>query len=405
MKDGAGRTAAWEFRTGWPTLAGATLGLATGALTIFYFTQGLFFAPLGEAFGWTRSQLSMTNLIGGVEVAFASVIVGWLVDRYGVRGPALVAYIIIALAFVGLSLAGPSLPLFMALQLLVLGCGAANGPPNYTRAINQSFDRARGMALGLAMAGAGAMAIIAPPVMAWVIQGHGWRAGYQALALVTVISAPIVLVLLSRGRRPGPAQVLGAPEVAPSLAAALGNLVFLRLLAAFALAAVGMGGLNLHLVALLLDQGYDLSHAAGIQGLIGLSMLVGRLLFGYLADRFFAPRVGALAIALAAVGLFLLAGFGGAAAPATAVLVGLAMGAEADVIGYVTARYFGLPAYGRLFGLLYGAYTIGLGGGGFLLARMQASFGGYGPGLVAAGVLTAAGAALLAGAPRFTPAA
>ncbi len=77
MKDGAGRTAAWEFRTGWPTLAGATLGLATGALTVFYFTQGLFFAPLGEAFGWTRSQLSMTNLIGAVEA---------LVDGPGVVG-------------------------------------------------------------------------------------------------------------------------------------------------------------------------------------------------------------------------------------------------------------------------------------------------------------------------------
>ena len=354
--------------------------------------------PLGEAFGWTRRRLSIINLIGGIEIALASVAVGWLVDRFGGRGPAAVAYGVIALAFLGMSLVGPSWPVFLTLQLVVIGFGPANGPPNYTRAVNRSFDRARGLALGLALAATGLAALLFPPILAGVIQARGWRAGYRALALVTVAAAPVVLLLLSRGRLAPAAPA--APGERVTLRQALRHPTYLRLLVAFALASVGLGGLTLHLVPVLVDDGYDLKRAAAVQGLIGLSALGGRLVTGWLADRLFAPRVAAAAIAAAACGLTLLAVLGGAAGPAAAVLAGLATGAESDMIGYLTARYFGLPAYGRLYGLLYGAYTAGLGGGAFLLAQVQAA-AGYGPGLIACAGLMAIGAALLAGAPRF----
>ncbi|MDB5459420.1 MAG: transporter, superfamily protein, partial [Caulobacteraceae bacterium] len=129
--DWAARAAIQEVRKSWPTLAGASLGLGTGALTIFFYTQGLFVGPLNHEFGWTRQQLSLVSLIGGFEIAAASVIVGWLVDRFGVRAPALGGYVLVTLAFLGLSAVRGSLPLFMLLQLSIIGFGAANGPANY----------------------------------------------------------------------------------------------------------------------------------------------------------------------------------------------------------------------------------------------------------------------------------
>jgi MFS family permease len=400
---GEADTALRELRRAWPTLAGASWGLGFGALTIFFYTQGLFLGPLKQEFGWTRQQLSLVSLIGGFEIAGTSVLVGWLVDRFGVRGPALVAYVMVALAFAGLGMGVWSLPMFVLLQLLVIGFGAGNGPANYTRAINQSFDKARGLALGGALAGPGLLALVAPPVIAWVIQTYGWRAGYQAMALATAVSAPIVLGLLSfGGRRARPsAAARPALRLPLSLSGALRDRLFLRLLASFFLMAIGGGGLVLHMAPLLTDAGYDLGHAAKVQGLIGLSILFGRLGMGYLVDRIFAPWVAAGATTLAALGLFALAGFGPAVAPLTAVLIGLSLGAEGDIIGYVTARYFGLPSYGQLYGLLYGAYTVGLGVGPFLLALLDGAFGGYEPALWTAGGLLLAGAALLLGAPRF----
>ena len=77
------------------------------------------------------------------------------------------------------------------------------------------------------------------------------------------------------------------------------------------------------------------------------------------------------------------------------------MGAEGDIIGYVTARYFGLASYGQLYGLLFGAYTAGLGIGPFILALGEEAFGSYTPALWICGGLLLAGAALMAGAPRF----
>ena len=391
-----------ELRKGWPTLAGAFWGLGFGALTLFFYTQGLFLEPLKQEFGWTRQQLSLVSLIGGFEIAGASVLVGWLVDRYGSRGPALVAYIVVAAAFTALGLVVRSLPLFMLSQLLIIGFGAGNGPANYTRAVNQSFDKARGLALGLALAGPGALALLAPPAVAWVIGAHGWRAGYLSMALATAVSAPIVLGLLSLGHR-GTTSVgsTAAPSPPLPLVKALGRPLYLRLLFSFFLMAAGVGGLTLHIAPILTEGGYSLVHAAAIQGLIGLSVLFGRLVMGFLVDRIFAPWVAAVAAALAALGLFLLAGIGPPAAPLAAILIGLCMGAEGDIIGYVTARYFGLASYGQLYGLLYGAYTVGLGSGAFILALLNGAFGSYSPPLWIAGGVLLAGGALLATAPRF----
>ena len=97
-----------------------------------------------------------------------------------------------------------------------------------------------------------------------------------------------------------------------------------------------------------------------------------------------------------ACGAFL-ASLGADAAPLTAILIGLCMGAEGDVIAYLTARYFGLASYGQL----YGAYTVGLGSGAFVPALLNGAFHSYGPPLWIAGGVLLVGGALLATAPRF----
>jgi MFS family permease len=400
MDEGAD-TAVREMRRGWPTLLGAALGMGTGALSIFYYTQGLFFGPLQQAFGWTRQQLSLVSAAGGFEIAIASVLVGWLVDRFGVRGPALVAYGLVTAAFAALAANTGVLPLFIALQLAVLALGPANGPPSYTRAVNQSFQRARGLALALALTGPGLAALLAPTLLARVIHSHGWRGGYLVLALVTAVSAPVVLILLSFGRRRAPPAPVPALSAAPPLTKALRDPLFLRLLAGFLLMSVGAGGLSVHLIPLLTDAGRDMAAAARVQSLIGLSIIGGRLLMGLIVDRVFAPWAAAAATVLTALGLFALAGFGAGAAPVAAMLAGLSMGAEGDVIGYVTARYFGLGSYGRLYGLLYGAYTIGLGLGPLLMGWGYQRFGGYGVSLGISGGLLLTAATIIGTAPRF----
>jgi MFS family permease len=58
----------------------------------------------------------------------------------------------------------------------------------------------------------------------------------------------------------------------------------------------------------------------------------------------------------------------GAPAPFfAAVLMGLAIGAEVDMLGFFTSRYFGRRSFGTLYGLIFAAFTLGIGVGPAIL--------------------------------------
>ena len=101
---------------------------------------------------------------------------------------------------------------------------------------------------------------------------------------------------------------------------------------------------------------------------MGLSTIAGRLVSGYLLDRFFAPYVAAalFLLPLAGVGI-LAAGLGGPSLILAAIALGFGLGAEVDVIGFMVSRYFGLRAYGEIYGCLFAIFTVGTGLGPVLM--------------------------------------
>ena len=87
---------------------------------------------------------------------------------------------------------------------------------------------------------------------------------------------------------------------------------------------------------------------------------MGRVGAGYLLDRFFASAVAVCFFCGAALGFILLwSGVTGSLAFAAAFLVGLGMGAEGDIIAYLVSRYFGLRAFGEIYGYAFAAFTLG----------------------------------------------
>jgi spore maturation protein SpmB len=78
-----------------------------------------------------------------------------------------------------------------------------------------------------------------------------------------------------------------------------------------------------------------------------------------LLDRYFGPRVATWFCGSAALGIILLIlTRGGPATFLGAFLVGLGMGAEADVIAYLVSRYFGLKAFGEIYGFAFGSFVV-----------------------------------------------
>jgi predicted MFS family arabinose efflux permease len=152
-------------------------------------------------------------------------------------------------------------------------------------------------------------------------------------------------------------------------------------------------GVNANLVPLLTDGGRGAAEAAGYASLLGLFVIVGRLSSGWLLDRLWAPIVGLLVLVPSAVSCLLLQQ---QAAPAVAVaFLGLAGGAEFDLIAFLCLRYFGTRHYGQIYAWQWASFTVGAGVGPIAFGAIYDASGSYSAALLAAGVVMLAGPALL----------
>lgn len=371
-----------ELRRGWRIIAAALIGIAFGVTGLFFYSAGIFLKPVASQFGWSRTELSAVNVVAALTLAATAPFVGWIVDRIGARRVALTSSVGLSLGFLLLSRATGSFPAYLSLVALTILLGAGAAPVSFTRLINMRFDRARGTALGLAQMATGLAAALMPPLLIPYVAQHGWRAGYVALAVSALVSLPTVILLMGRdhatptGLRPSVDKSIDL-----TLSQAVRSTDFGKLATVFGLAAIGVGGIIAHLVPMLTDSGMTPVRVSVVAGLLGIAIIVGRALTGILVDRVFAPRVGFAVFSAAACGCGLLA-FGGVRwAGESAVLVGLAMGAEIDLISYFVARYFGLAAYGSIYGWLYTVFMVGTSIGPVIAGAAFDRFGNYQAGI------------------------
>ena len=170
------------------------------------------------------------------------------------------------------------------------------------------------------------------------------------------------------------------------------------------LGAVGANGVLSHLAALLTERGVSGGQTALALSCLGGAGIAGRLLTGYLLDRFHAPTLSLFMFLLCALGMTCFA----FAATATvgiagALLLGFGMGSESDIAPYLISRYFGQGRFATLYGLSWTAYAIGGATGPVLTGHLYDSLGSYRPGIILLPGGTSAIAAFLNLAlPRYT---
>lgn len=388
-----------ELASGWALLVAATVGSGAGAASLIIYSLGVFVAPLQSAFGWSRGDITAAVLYCSAGLVLAAPALGWLIDRYGERRIALVSIPAFAAVLWLLSTADGELDFFYLCFFLAAALGAGTTPILYTRAVAQHFDRARGLALGITLAGPGTAAVLLPPFVVATLGADGaWRDGFRALALVALAAWPLVWLWL----RPAPtAHGRAAAATGMARRAAFASRVFWTLVVTFALVAMAAASIVVHMVPMLKDAGLDAARAAQIASLIGIGVILGRLLIGWLIDHLFAPRVAATIFAIAAIGCVLLAQGGPAQAPVAAFLIGFALGAEVDLMAYLTSRYFGLRHYGTIYGTVYSCFWIGIAGGPALTGWLFDATGGYAVALWGIVALFAIGAFAALTLPRF----
>lgn len=370
-----------EFRRSWPVVLAAASGAGLGIAGLLTYTAGIFAKDLEAEIGLSRTALGAAFFGATVTLAIALPLVGWLVDRFGPRWPAVFGSVSLAIGFALLGTAVDSVPSYLAVMAGIGFFAACSAPVAYTRAVNAVFDRSRGLALGFTQVGIGVAAMTVPPILAGVVAARGWSAGYLALALMAAVGIVPALALPGRG---------GAMANAASDDGQMRSPLFFGLLLAFGMMALAFAGLLTHFVPMLREAGLDARTAGTIAGLIGASVIVSRIVVGWLADRLEAPRIAAACCALCALGCLALAWQGAALAWLGAIALGTAMGAEADLIGYLTARYFGMANYGRLYAVQYASFMLMGGVSPLWVGALADATGGYAAPLV----VTAAGLAI-----------
>jgi len=327
-----------------------------------------------------------------LALAAANPLVGWAVDRWGARRPAMAGLVLLALGFASLGAFVHSVGSYLLLQSLIAFAGAASGPIAYTKIIGATFDKHRGLALGLTMTGIGCSAAAVPPVLSSIIAAHGWRVGFFSLAVVPLVGALATALLIPRktagaladgGQRgsadnaSGTAHDSSIEVPAPAAHRWIRSRVFWVMAAAFAMMSLSFAGLLPHFVPMLTDAGLTPIAAGRVAGEIGLAVIASRLVVGLLLDRMFAPRIAIAISVITAAGCVVFIVNGVAAASLTAIALGFAIGAELDLMGFLVARYFGLPSFGRIYGWLYCAFIFASGLGPLWVGALRDTTGNY----------------------------
>jgi MFS family permease len=392
-------TSYWEeLRTEWRVLAAAFVGLSGGLMVISY-TIGIMGPYLVAEFHWPRSAMALITTLGLLAV-FVLPVVGRITDKIGVRRTALIGIILGPLVYLALSQLNDlrTYAILFAVQSVFL---TTTTPPVYCRIIVQYIKQARGMALAIVASGPALTYAIGGPLLNSFVAEHGWRNGYLALAGFATLTGIVTLLLLPPERKSEPAR--------PKPKAAKGDYAKIFSTSAFWIISAGVlltilpqSTMMTQFNLLLAENGAIGNAASGIISTYAIGMLAGRFVSGAALDRFPAPIVTAIALALSSAGFFLFASHLDQLPVlyVAAVLVGLSLGAETDIVAFLIVRNFGLRIYSTVYGVTSSIVAVGSTIGAVLLSLTLKSFGSYTPFMIISGVCVLIGSQIFLLLPR-----
>ena len=356
-----------EFKQGWGPLLAATIGTMCGVLTVTNYTQGFFIAPVTAEMGWTAAQFFFAFTITSCLGLFTAPIVGTLALKHGIRKVGIIGLTGHAIAYLLLSLNPGSLALWYLTfaGLAILAAGSL--PVIWTAVLNSWFIVNRGKAIGITMAGTGLGAFLYPPIVEFLISNYGWRAAYRGIGLgAFAVALPIVFLLFREKQGTESASTDKAASQATwglTRAQALKTYRFWTLGIVLFLTVFVIVGLISNFERIMSARGMERADIASVASIMGLTIIFGRLLVGVLVDRFWAPAVASVFFLLPIIAMLMmkLAPVSVGSGMAIGIAIGLAAGAELDMLVYLTGRYFGPAHYTAVFGGIFAFFTVGAG--------------------------------------------
>jgi sugar phosphate permease len=402
------------------------LAVATAFFALFsivgfaFYGLPFFYDFFVRELGWTRAQVTSGNafaklVIGPLFGFFA----GMVVDRFGPRRLMLVGILLAGIAPIGLGGTTTLVAFYTFYLMNALGYVTGGPLPNQVM-LSRWFDAGRGKAMGIAYLGIGVGGALVPLLAHALTEAIGWRAALRVLGVLMIaIAFPLAWFVRepetegedtgpqheSQSRTNGPARTAAAPSAAAARDSILDVLrqPAFYLLALGSMASIGaVGGTTQNLkLFFAMDRGMAQGSVAELISLVLVGSIGGRLLMGWLADRWPKKRVMLLIYLIVALTIPLL---WAAPSPATlrvaALLFGIGLGGDYMIIPLMAAELFGLRRMGRVMGIVLTADGVAEAVVPMAVAALRDSSGSYGPGFVLLVGLAALGAVAVALLPR-----
>ncbi|MGW6983518.1 MFS transporter [Streptomyces sp. NPDC054932] len=281
---------------------------------------GLLIEPLHAEFDWSRGTIALAVSVNlalyGLTAPFAAA----LMDRFGIRRVVVLALLVIAGGAVATVRMTEPWQLVLCWGVLV-GLGSGSMALAFAATVTgRWFTARRGLVTGILTAAGASGQLVFLPLLAWLVDHHGWRPATVTVALSALAVVPFVWLLM----RDHPADVglapyggTYAPKPAPAPGAARRALKvlfdaartgpFWLLAGTFAICGASTNGLvRTHFVPAAHDHGMPVTAAAGLLAVIGVFDVIGTVASGWFTDRFEARRLLAVYYALRGISLLFL---------------------------------------------------------------------------------------------------
>lgn len=405
-------TEAQEWKSGWTLVLSASIGFSF--FSVMLASTGLFMGPLADEFGWSRTLLATGPSIATVMTAVLSPFFGALIDKFGSRRMAIPGIVLTMLATAAFGLANGSEFQWLTLWFIFGIVAVSIKSTVWTAAVLGVFEKSRGLALGLTLAGTAVAQVVVPPLGDFLIAEFGWRWAYVGLAAGWG-GLTLILCLLffydARDRSARAATRAGASAVTAS-SVELPGLTRGQALRDSALWRVGISnfvvmlltmGLMMHLIPILTDAGLSRTDAAWLSSLGGIAGIVGKLTTGWLLDRYRPNWTGGLTLGAACITFAVL--IWGLHSPTLVIIAmiinGYAAGTKTQITGFLTQGYGGMRNFGAIYGVMAAMMALAAGVGPMIAGAVYDSTGGYEPFLLAGAIGCALGGVLIFSLPVY----
>lgn len=357
---------------------------ATGFLSLFAIVgislYGLpfFFDFWAEDFGWSRTTITSGNMVGKMVIALFAFASGWIIDRFGPRRVMLIGIVLGGVALVGLGNMTSLWQFYFFYFISALAYMTAGPLPNQVL-ISRWFDSNRGKAMGFAYIGIGVGGMFVPQIARLFNVNFGWQTSLMLLGLLMVVVAfPMIWFVKDSPEKRETKQQSDEPQM-PFMEVLKRRNVYLLLIGSMCSIGAVAGTIQHLKLFLSTDLGFSQEIAANMFSMILGASIVGRVLMGWLSDKFPKKYVMILIYLLVAGAIPLL--YFTESSPIIlyvfAFFFGVGLGGDYMIIPLMAAELFGVKILGRIMGIVITADVLGEALAPVLVAYIRDQSGSY----------------------------